>query len=142
MYFGYLEHGPGQLSAIYLKKRRDGPKLCPHHKQSRAVILTTSQRPKLQNIQYIKYKYKLGQKRREILLFSCTNSVWRQGLQDGQDFYFPAPTQPVNQSKNQVKTFIFPHQLSLETELKRWAGLLFPAPTQPGNKANMMRNRH
>ena len=55
MYFGYLEPGPGQLSAIYLKKRRDGPKLCPHHKQSRAVILTTSQRPKLLNI-YIKYK--------------------------------------------------------------------------------------
>ena len=50
MYFGYLEHGPGQLSAIYLKKRRDGPKLCPHHKHSRAVILTTSQRPKLLNI--------------------------------------------------------------------------------------------
>ena len=64
------------------------------------------------------------------LLVYCTNSVGSQGLQDGQDFYFPAPTQPGNLSKNQVKTFIFPHQLSLETELKRWAGFKFPAPTQ------------
>ena len=143
MYFEYLEHGPGQLSAIYLKKRRDGPKLCPHHKHSRAVILTTSQRPKLLNI----YTLNINQKPMIIIgsevivlsnlflfldhllfinyILQCVPGPFNlfilcpdqlaiiSAIKRGRTFSFPAPTQPVDWTQKWAGLLFVPFQLSL-----------------------------
>ena len=39
-----------------------------------------------------------GLKRWARLSFSRTTSAWKQDLKDGQDFHFPAPSQPGNKA--------------------------------------------